>query len=200
MVDFLKALGYVFLFVGMIAVAITLSENASFLGFGDDDAADDSTGVVLTETGPARVDLRNVRESPTFAVSTVSSVSELMNNMYVESLYFFESPDVEPVDPNARVYRTAFPRATTRGVWWDLTFSHPRTTGLLTGELLSLIVGPNGFREPRVMEFSAWPNTTETKVIGGHGFDEPGRLDRGRYTVTLYMSRTPLAIGQFDIE
>lgn len=120
----------------------------------------------------------------------------------IVSLRFFEKAPDEVVGEGRRQFSRTFPLARTRGVFWELSLTHPPAGQRRHFKIHSVCLRPDGeiFAEGDLNSYveENWGKSTH---LYGWGFPDPGKWPQaGAYTVQLFVDGRKVATGSFSLE
>jgi hypothetical protein len=125
--------------------------------------------------------------------------AQFLSNMRFQRIKFFAAGKDVPADNN-RKYQSQFDNRTTRFVYAQADFSHPRPKERIDFPLEFKLLGPSGSQVKQVV-FNSHVETTwdNSYTYVGFGEDRVRNWEKGRYTVEVLMNGKSVGSQSFVI-
>lgn len=126
--------------------------------------------------------------------ATFSSISPAL-----KALRLYEAGQ-EGIADGFRDYRTTFPRADSRLIWWELHFEYPAPGRRIDFSVEAVYYLPDGREMNRnTTAFNFQPEWTSSQHSNGSGYRDRGGWQPGIYRVELFVDGAKIAEGKFHI-
>lgn len=126
--------------------------------------------------------------------ATFSSISPAL-----KALRLYEAGQ-EGIADGFRDYRTTFPRADSRLIWWELHFEYPAPGRRIDFSVEAVYYLPDGREMNRnTTAFNFQPEWTSSQHSNGSGYRDRGGWQPGIYRVELFVDGAKITEGKFHI-
>jgi len=126
--------------------------------------------------------------------ATFSSIAPAL-----KALRLYEA-GLEGVADGFRDYRTTFPRADSRLIWWELHFEYPAPGRRIDFSVEAVYYLPDGREMNRnATAFNFQPEWTSSQHSNGFGYRDRGGWQPGIYRVELFVDGAKIGEGKFHI-